>query len=190
MDVITSSDLPRQHYLDQAHYWRHSIAAQQATEARCRCKPNSMRSGRISKPGNHPTAYLVQLLTRCIARRRSSLLRVRRHALKAGDTAPLFVLRDAEGKSVSSAELLALGPLIVSFYRGVWCSYCNMELQALQEALPSFRELGASLVAISPQNAANSRKSIRNNGVEFPILSDQVTRWQPRSDCVSCCRII
>lgn len=93
-------------------------------------------------------------------------------ALKAGDPAPSFVLNDPEGRPVSSAELLALGPLVVSFYRGVWCPYCNMELQALQETLPAFHELGANLVAISPQNAVNSRKSIRTNGLEFPILSD------------------
>ncbi len=93
-------------------------------------------------------------------------------ALKAGDAAPSFVLTDAEGKSVSLAGLLSRGPLVVSFYRGVWCPYCNMELQALQDAWSTFRELGASLVAISPQNAVNSRKSIRNNGLEFPILSD------------------
>jgi peroxiredoxin len=93
-------------------------------------------------------------------------------ALKAGDVAPLFVLKDPGGRSVSAAELLAQGPLIVSFYRGVWCPYCNMELQALQEALPAFRELGANLAAISPQNAVNSRKSVRMNGLDFPILSD------------------
>lgn len=93
-------------------------------------------------------------------------------ALKAGDKAPSFVLHDSDGKPVSSAELLALGPLIVSFYRGVWCPYCNMELQALQEALPAFRDVGARLVAISPQTAANSRKSKRNNNLGFPILSD------------------
>jgi peroxiredoxin len=93
-------------------------------------------------------------------------------AVKAGDMAPLFVLKDSNGKPVSSAELLAQGPLVVSFYRGVWCPYCNMELQALQEALPAFRELGATLVAISPQNGGNSRKSIRTNRLEFPILSD------------------
>ena len=93
-------------------------------------------------------------------------------ALKAGDVAPLFVLKDPGGRSVSAAELLAQGPLIVSFYRGVWCPYCNMELQALQEALPAFRDLGANLVAISPQNAVNSRKSVRMNGLDFPILSD------------------
>ena len=54
-------------------------------------------------------------------------------ALKAGDTAPLFVLKDPDGKPVPAAELLAQGPLVISFYRGVWCPYCNMELQALQE---------------------------------------------------------
>jgi len=93
-------------------------------------------------------------------------------ALKAGDVAPLFVLKDPGGRSVSAAELLAQGPLVVSFYRGVWCPYCNMELEALQEALRGFRELGGNLVGISPQNAVNSRKSVRMNGLDFPILSD------------------
>ena len=93
-------------------------------------------------------------------------------ALKAGDRAPAFMLNDPEGRPVSSADLLAQGPLVVSFYRGVWCPYCNMELQALQAALPQFRAAGASLVAISPQKAANSRKSARENGLDFPILSD------------------
>lgn len=95
-----------------------------------------------------------------------------RQALKAGDVAPAFTLKDADGNPVSSVDLLAKGPLIVSFYRGVWCPYCNMELQALQAALPEFQKLGARLVAVSPQTPVNSRKSIRNNGLGFPILSD------------------
>src|SRR5579871_4406952 len=57
-------------------------------------------------------------------------------AKKAGDLAPSFKLQDPDGREVSSEELLAQGPLIVTFYRGVWCPYCNMDLQALQEALP------------------------------------------------------
>jgi len=93
-------------------------------------------------------------------------------ALKVGDKAPNFVLLDPEGKAVSSVELLRQGPLVVSFYRGVWCPYCNMELQALQAVLPQFTSAGAKLVAISPQTAANSRKSVRQNALEFPILSD------------------
>jgi peroxiredoxin len=93
-------------------------------------------------------------------------------ALKAGNRTPIFRLNDPDGKPVSSADLLAKGPLIISFYRGVWCPYCNLELQALQETLSQFQALGASLVAISPQTAANSRKSQRQNKLGFPILSD------------------
>ena len=94
-------------------------------------------------------------------------------AKKAGDTAPEFTLNDPDGKPVSSRELLARGPLVISFYRGVWCPYCNLELQALQEALPDIAARGASLVAISPQTAPNSRKSQRDNKLGFPILSDR-----------------
>lgn len=95
------------------------------------------------------------------------------HARKAGDAAPEFTLLDPDGRPVSSRELLARGPLVVSFYRGVWCPYCNLELQALQEALPEIARRGASLVAISPQTAPNSRKSQRDNKLSFPILSDR-----------------
>lgn len=94
-------------------------------------------------------------------------------ALKAGDVAPAFTLEDADGKSVSSRALLADGPLIVSFYRGVWCPYCNMDLKALEATRTEFETRGAQLVAISPQTPPNSRKSQRDNGLGFPILSDQ-----------------
>jgi peroxiredoxin len=93
-------------------------------------------------------------------------------AKKVGDKAPGFSLKDPEGNIVSSAELLKKGPLIVSFYRGVWCPYCNLELQALEAAKPEFEKRGASLVAISPQTPPNSRKSVRQNRLTFPILSD------------------
>jgi peroxiredoxin len=93
-------------------------------------------------------------------------------ALKVGDPAPAFTLKDPEGKAVSSSALLADGPLVVSFYRGVWCPYCNMELQALEAARSEFERLGAKLVAISPQTPVNSRKSVRQNKLSFPILSD------------------
>jgi peroxiredoxin len=93
-------------------------------------------------------------------------------AKKVSDKAPSFSLKGPEGNIVSSAELLTKGPLIVSFYRGVWCPYCNMELQALEAAKPEFEKFGASLVAISPQTQPNSRKSVRQNKLSFLILSD------------------
>ena len=93
-------------------------------------------------------------------------------AKQAGAIGPEFTLADPDGKPVSSKELLKRGPLVLSFYRGVWCPYCNLELQALQAALPEIRARGAGLVAISPQTAPNSRRSQRENKLDFPIVSD------------------
>ncbi len=98
------------------------------------------------------------------------------NAKKAGDKAPEFTLKDSDGTPVSSAALLEKGPLVVSFYRGVWCPYCNMDLQALQAAVSDIEARGAKLVAISPQTAPNSRKSQRDNKLTFPILSDDKSR--------------
>ena len=120
-------------------------------------------------PYNVPPA-VIETMLRATADLKASGLAER--ALKVGAVAPAFELKDADGATIRSSELLMRGPLVVSFYRGVWCPYCNMELQALQAALPAFEKLGAGLVAISPQSAANSRKSARNNATTFPILSD------------------
>lgn len=97
-------------------------------------------------------------------------------AKKAGDSAPSFNLKDPDGHLVSSAELLARGALVVSFYRGVWCPYCNLELRALQSASADIAARGASVIAISPQTGSNSRKSQRDNKLTFPILSDEKSR--------------
>jgi peroxiredoxin len=94
-------------------------------------------------------------------------------ALKVGDRAPTFELPDPDGNIVTSAELLRKGPLVLTFYRGVWCPYCNLDLQALEEAAAEIRATGASLVAISQQTAPNSRKSQRDNKLSFPILGDK-----------------
>ncbi|WP_113889012.1 peroxiredoxin-like family protein [Roseiarcus fermentans] len=93
-------------------------------------------------------------------------------ALKAGAKAPEFALPDAHGATVRSADLLQKGPLVLTFYRGIWCPYCNMDLQAIEAVANEIRALGASLVAISPQTAPSRRKSERENGLSFPILSD------------------
>jgi len=94
-------------------------------------------------------------------------------ALKAGERAPAFTLPDVNGKMVSSAELLARGPLVLTFYRGVWCPYCNLDLEAIEATASDIRAKGASLVAISEQTAANSRKAQEKGNLSFPILVDQ-----------------
>ena len=94
------------------------------------------------------------------------------HALKAGAVAPSFTLAEADDGPLSSTDLLARGPLVLSFYRGVWCPYCKIELEALQEASAAIRATGAQLVAISPQSLVNGRKAKREKQVTFPMLSD------------------
>jgi peroxiredoxin len=93
-------------------------------------------------------------------------------ALKAGAFMPDFKLPDPYGASVSSASLLAEGPLLVCFHQGLWCPYCNLELQALEGCLPQIRRCGASLVSISPQTQKYSYRSMCENKLSFPLLSD------------------
>lgn len=93
-------------------------------------------------------------------------------ALKKGDTIPSFSLPNAKGDTVSSLDLLKKGPLVIDFYRGAWCPYCNLELKALQEALPEIKNLGAQLVAISPNKPDKSLTSIEKHSLTFEVLSD------------------
>ncbi|MCB0040501.1 MAG: AhpC/TSA family protein [Caldilineaceae bacterium] len=92
--------------------------------------------------------------------------------LQVGDVAPDFVLPDVLGNAVALGDLRAQGPVALSFYRGAWCPYCNLEVQLLQQALPDIQALGATLVAISPQTPDNSLSLAEKHGLAFPVLSD------------------
>src|SRR6201988_3485888 len=93
-------------------------------------------------------------------------------ALRVGQSAPVFTLPDAFGNQVSLKALLAKGPVVVSFYRGEWCPFCNIELRALEEALPKMREHGATLIAISPEKPDHGIVVTKKNKLTFPVLSD------------------
>lgn len=93
-------------------------------------------------------------------------------AARTNDPAPDFTLPNALGKPVSLSGLLQLGPVIVTFYRGAWCPYCNIQLRAYQAALPEFTALGARLVAISPQLPDGSLSTVQTNALSFDVLSD------------------
>ncbi|TCK33484.1 peroxiredoxin [Paraburkholderia sp. BL8N3] len=94
-------------------------------------------------------------------------------AVQAGDHAPPFDLPDTRGRSISSVEMLKKGPLVVSFYRGIWCPFCNLELRALEVALSEYASRGASLVAISPQLTSSTLRSVEDNAFTFPVLRDE-----------------
>lgn len=93
-------------------------------------------------------------------------------ALQPGQTMPDFELPDATGKLVSSSELRAQGLLLISFYRGNWCPYCNLELQALQAHLDKITAQGATLVAISPEAPDQSLTTQEKFDLKFPVLTD------------------
>ncbi|MGB1226691.1 MAG: peroxiredoxin-like family protein [Poseidonibacter sp.] len=98
---------------------------------------------------------------------------ISKNALKVGDTAPDIKLPNAVGKEVSLYYTLEENDFaVVSFYRGVWCSYCNLELKALQEKNDELNSLGAKLIAVSPQSPDASLTTKEKNELAFEVLSD------------------
>ena len=92
--------------------------------------------------------------------------------LKVGDKAPDFTLTGAGGQSITLSEALKRGPVVIAFYRGGWCPYCNIELQALHRSLPAFEKHNAQVIAITPQTVDKSEAQLSENALGFPLLSD------------------
>lgn len=93
-------------------------------------------------------------------------------AVQAGEKAPDFALTNARGENVSLSALLAQGPVVLTFYRGGWCPYCNLQLRAYQRVLPEIEALGAKLVAVSPEAPDRSLSTAEKNELRFEVLSD------------------
>ncbi len=93
-------------------------------------------------------------------------------SLNVGDRLPDIELPNATGKTVRVQDLLAQGPVVIAFYRGQWCPYCNLELRLLQQHLPAFKAEGATLLAISPQTPDNSLSTVEKHDLDFEVLSD------------------
>jgi peroxiredoxin len=94
-------------------------------------------------------------------------------AKKTGERAPEFTLKNFKDEEVSSAALLREGPLVISFYRGAWCPYCNLELKAIENVMGEIKKLGATLVAVSPNLSEKSSQFVAENPFSFEILSDE-----------------
>jgi len=95
------------------------------------------------------------------------------NAINIDQEVPSFILPNAKGISISLADLLEKGPLVVTFYRGNWCPYCNLQLKALQSRLADIHSLGANLVAISPQIPDKSLTKNEIDEMKFIVLFDQ-----------------
>ncbi len=94
-------------------------------------------------------------------------------SLQPGQAAPDFALPNAHGQTVTLAGLLTHGPVVVTFYRGAWCPFCNLALKAYQDILPEMEALGANFVAVSPQTPDNSLTMAEKNALTYEVLSDQ-----------------
>ena len=92
--------------------------------------------------------------------------------LQVGAMAPGFALKDSNGRMLRSADLLAIGPLVVKFFRGRWCPYCMTELERWRDLYERLRGRGALMVAISPQTERQSDFMVGHHGLPFPVLSD------------------
>lgn len=97
---------------------------------------------------------------------------IKDNALQVGAKVSNFSLNNHSAEQVELADLLNNGPVIISFYRGNWCPYCNLELKALNAHLPEFKTHNAQLVAISPQLPDETLSSAQKNALEFDVLSD------------------
>lgn len=92
--------------------------------------------------------------------------------LNKGGSAPSFSLPNATGKTITLEYLLQQGAVVLTFYRGTWCPYCNLELKTYQQILPQIKQAGASFVAVSPMTPDNSLQMKDTNELEFEVLSD------------------
>lgn len=92
--------------------------------------------------------------------------------LRAGDKAPNFTLTNPLGDQITLYDELAEGPVILTFYRGSWCPFCNIQLRAYQQFLPEIKSLGGRLIAISPQSPDHSLSQKEKEELAFPVLSD------------------
>ena len=92
--------------------------------------------------------------------------------IQAGQKAPDFSLKNAFGETVTLSKELKKGPVVLIFYRGSWCPYCNLHLHVLKKAQPDFDKFGAQLIAVSPQTPDRSAAQIKKEGYPFEVLSD------------------
>ncbi|WP_366187502.1 peroxiredoxin-like family protein [Flavobacterium ovatum] len=94
------------------------------------------------------------------------------NAIKNDDIAPDFILTNATGKEVKLSDYLKKGPVVLTWYRGGWCPYCNMTLHYLQEQLPNIQLKGANLLALTPELPDKSMSTAEKHQLQFEVLSD------------------
>jgi peroxiredoxin len=119
--------------------------------------------------GAMPPAF-VEALNRSLAELVQADLE--KNSVQIGDPFSAFALPNQNGQTIRSGDLLAAGPLVVTFYRGGWCPFCNLALRGLQHVLPEIEQLGGGLVAVTPELPDNSLTTAEKAGLSFDVLTD------------------
>lgn len=123
------------------------------------------------KKASHPKAHDKKVIDTSLEELRKA--RITERAAKSGGDFPGFSLPGTQGKIYDSAEMLKDGPLIVTFYRGSWCPYCNIQLAEYQKHLAEWEKLGAKIVAISPELPDSTTAFAAKRNLTFPLLFDK-----------------
>jgi peroxiredoxin len=128
---------------------------------------DALKAERYARTPLHATLALQRAVDQLLA---SGLAE---RALQAGDRSPSFRLRDGSGATFSTDNALPVGPVLIVFYRGRWCPYCNVDLAAIESTAREIRSAGASIIAISQQTPAESLQTVHLNGLSFGSLVDR-----------------
>jgi peroxiredoxin len=126
-------------------------------------------------PGGAMAPGFVDALNRSLAELVQAGLE--RNSVQVGKRLPAFSLPDQTGQVVRSDDLLSTGPLVVTFYRGGWCPYCNLALRGMQRVLPEIERLGGRLVAVTPEQPDDSLSTAEKDGLTFDVLTDNGLRY-------------
>jgi peroxiredoxin len=104
----------------------------------------------------------------------AAIIRVNaQEGLQVNDKAPDFSAMDQNGKKVSLKDALEKGPVVLVFYRGQWCPYCNKQLKKLEDSMSLVSAKGATIIAITPETAENISKTVEKTKATYPILHDE-----------------
>lgn len=108
---------------------------------------------------------------------RLRMMQIAEHALAPGDVLPDFALPDPQGRAHTSDASLGHGPLVLGFFRGGWCPYCDRTLRALERVRPRIEALGATLLGVTPDAPEATQRAVAEKGLGFPLLSDRDGRY-------------
>ncbi len=146
-----------------------SLEKSQAKPINFEAESQKLQQGMAASLKEHATPEDMQTMSQFAENLASSMPSP---GLAVGTQAPDFTLVNAFGKAITLSQELKKGPVVLVFYRGSWCPFCNLHLHALQSIIPELKSHNTQLIAITPQKPDESAKELKDKGYPFEVLSD------------------